>query len=83
MKDGKGLINTNCIGTLSYSNGEVYEGEWKNDKRDGKGFIHSKDIGVYNNPDGQKYEGDWKNDKRNGQGNLIKIRYRYVHLPQW
>jgi len=28
-----------AIGTLYYSNGNKYEGEWKNDKMEGKGIL--------------------------------------------
>jgi hypothetical protein len=51
-------------GTLQYSNGDIYEGEWKNGKRDGKGTI------IYGNGEfkGDKYVGDWLNDIKNGEG---------------
>ena len=34
------------MGTMILSNGEKYEGEWKDDVREGKGIwsIHSKDL---------------------------------------
>ena len=42
---------TNGIGRLIHSDGDLYEGQWKDDKADGKGkYIHA---------DGSIYEGDW------------------------
>lgn len=42
------------IGTFTYRNGSVYEGEWKNDKRNGKGKMTFAD--------GRVSEGIWQND---------------------
>ena len=50
----------NCFGTFTFSSGEQYVGEYKNDIRNGKGTL------TYAN--GNKYVGDWKDGKRNGQG---------------
>lgn len=41
-------------GTLSYINGEAYEGKWENDMREG--------YGVYKFSDGSVYEGEWHLD---------------------
>lgn len=49
-------------GKVTYANGDVYEGEIKNDMRDGYGVQH------YAN--GDIYTGNWKLDKRNGKGAL-------------
>ena len=49
-------------GVCYYNNGDVYEGEWKNDLREGKGKMY------YSN--GNVYEGEWKNDRREGNGIL-------------
>jgi len=40
---------------MIYNNGNVYEGEWKNDKRNGQGKIIYKNCDIY--------EGEWKDDK--------------------
>ena len=45
---------------MYYYNGDVYEGEWHQDKRSGRG--------KYTFSSGQYYEGQWKNDKKNGHG---------------
>ena len=39
-----------------YSNGNKYEGQWKDDKKDG--------YGIYYYSNGEKYEGQWKDDKK-------------------
>ena len=55
------------IGTFNYPNGDLYDGEWNNDKRDGKGkgiFI----VGLCNYNNGDKYNGYWVSDKRKGKG---------------
>ncbi len=40
------------------SNGDKYEGEFKNDKKNG--------YGIYFYDDGDKYEGVFENDKKKG-----------------
>jgi hypothetical protein len=45
-----------------YENGDVYEGELKDDKRNGKGKFVCKT--------GTLYEGDWKDDKKHGKGTM-------------
>ena len=50
-------------GTLKYPNGEIYEGEWSENKMHGKG--------VYTYKDGRIYQGDFVNDKPHGYGKLI------------
>ena len=40
---------------MEYDNGDIYKGEFKNDKREGKGKI------IYNNED--IYEGEFKNNE--------------------
>ena len=53
-------IWTNCVGTITYASGDIYVGEWKDNKRNGQGTI------TYVN--GATYVGEFKDDKRNGQG---------------
>ena len=45
---------------MTYSNGDVYDGEWKNNKRHGEGAI------VFQNK--TTYTGRWSNNKINGYG---------------
>jgi len=54
----KGLRNGNGVGY--YSNGNIYEGEWVNDKKHGHGKY------IFKN--GDIYEGEFKNDEINGKG---------------
>merc|ERR1712146_594018 len=42
---------------MRYNNGNIYQGNWFNDKKDGKGIM------IYKS--GEKYYGDWKKDKLN------------------
>lgn len=44
----------NGRGRLVHSDGDIYEGDWKDDKAHG--------IGTYYHADGSKYEGKWKDD---------------------
>jgi len=41
-------------GTFYHVDGDVYEGQWHNNKANGQG--------VYQNIKGARYEGGWKND---------------------
>ena len=50
----------NGSGAYKYSNGNVYNGEWKDGERNGSGD--------YKNSDGGVYTGQWKDDYKNGQG---------------
>ena len=52
------LTWNNCFGIHTYEHGDVYEGEWKDDKRHG--------FGKYTFIDGAIYEGEWRNNKNNG-----------------
>jgi hypothetical protein len=50
----------NCQGTVTYSNGQQYDGEWKDGLPNGQGtktFL-----------DGSKYAGEFKDNKWHGQG---------------
>lgn len=50
------------FGTVRWSNGEVYEGYWRNNMMDGRGKLTS--------PGGEVYDGEWKNHKVEGWGKL-------------
>ncbi len=55
-----------------YSNGDIYEGEWKNCLPEGYGIYHY-------HVNGDRYEGEWKHDKKEGLGIYYKpkeIRYK-------
>ena len=51
-KNGKGIE--------FFNNGDIYEGNYKNNKKEGKG--------IYYFNFGDNYEGDYKNDERDGKG---------------
>ena len=52
---------SDCVGTFSFSNGDKYVGEFRNDKIHGQGtFTFSKS--------GNKYVGEFRNGKKHGQG---------------
>ena len=42
-------------GRLIHSDGDIYDGNWFEDKAHG--------YGVYSHADGARYEGSWKEDK--------------------
>ena len=50
-------------GTMNYNDGNLYKGNFKNDKREGKGIL------TYTN--GDIYDGEWENDLQNGEGIYI------------
>jgi len=58
-----GCISGNCesgYGVYVWSDGEKYEGYWKNNMRNGKG------TNIWGN--GEIFEGKWRNDKKHGYG---------------
>ena len=56
-----------------WPNGDVYVGEWDENKKHGKGTMTRKT--------GDSYEGEWKNDKYHGMGVLTDTNgYRYEGL---
>ena len=70
------------MGVLNYSNGDSYEGEFKNGKKHGNGTMNWDNgkykgqwkenlpdgEGIYTSVDGSAYEGSWKNGKQHGKG---------------
>ena len=56
-------VSTEGQGTLNMSNGDKYEGAFKNNNIHGQGTL------IYKN--GDKYTGEFKRGKRSGQGTLI------------
>jgi hypothetical protein len=69
-------------GKITYRNGMVYDGEWKNNKKDGKGILTNaigatyigdfkadrlEGKGVFKSEDGE-YKGEWKKDMKHGKG---------------
>ena len=59
-------------GSYTYSNGDIYIGEWKKIK------YHVPDnqrersgVGTYTHTNGDKYTGEWKQGLRHGKGTFI------------
>lgn len=50
------------LGKLVCADGNMYEGEWKDDCKEGKG--------VFVSTNGDKYEGDWVNNEKSGKGSF-------------
>ena len=65
----------NGQGTMTYSNGNIYEGEWIDDKKNGHGIM------TYSN--GAVYEGEWVDDKKNGQGIITWSESGSVYKGAW
>ena len=61
----------NCFGTFTSANGEIYVGEFKDDKRNGQG------TQTYASGNGG-YVGEWKDGKRNGQGTETYKGSKYI-----
>lgn len=47
------------------SNGDVYKGEWKQNKKDGYGIIEIK------GKNGYVYEGEWVDNMKQGRGKIV------------
>ena len=58
--DDPNAIWSNCVGTYTWPDGDIYVGEWLDDKLNGQG--------TYTYANGATYVGEHKDDKRNGQG---------------
>ncbi|KAG5476443.1 hypothetical protein LSCM1_04148 [Leishmania martiniquensis] len=50
-------------GLMRYYNGDVYEGEWRDNCRHGRGKLRKMD--------GEVYDGDWALDQRHGNGKIM------------
>ena len=68
---------------MYFDDGDIYEGDYKNNKREGKGIMYFDDgdtyegdykndkadgKGIYYYNDGERYEGDWRNNIPKGKG---------------
>ena len=62
------------MGTFTYANSDVYEGQWKNGYRDGKGVL--KFI------NGDEYDGEWKDNVPSGEG-TYKTVSGYTYRGGW
>ena len=61
------------MGKYTYTNGDSYEGEWRNDKKQGRG--------QYNYTNGDVYIGGWENDFKSGKGRYIYKQKKENTVP--
>ena len=80
-KDGSNYIGEvnedyfpNGIGKMEYNNGDIYNGNWSQNKKQGKGEM------IYKN--GDKYKGNWKNDVKHGEG-IMKYSNGQIYDGIW
>jgi len=67
----KGKQIRNGKGKMTYKNGDVYDGEWKNNEKHGKGkMTYGKDGDVHKKYKNGVYEGHWINDQKWGEGKM-------------
>ena len=64
-QDGKYVVQIKKVmphgqGTVTFPEGDNYEGDWENGEKHGQG--------TYIFQDGDKYVGEWNNGKKHGQG---------------
>eukprot|EP00911_Craspedida_sp_UC1_P001797 UC1_evm1s1373 len=64
------MSGLNGFHAYTWSDGDVYEGEWKNGKQHGRG--------KYTWSSGEVYEGEYKDDKRTGQGKFTAAPNDYL-----
>jgi hypothetical protein len=91
--DDKTGERNNCTGSVTYTNGATYVGDWRDDKRSGQGTYTFADgrtyvgdwkdgkkigQGTFTFADGAIYVGDWRDDKRSGQGTYTWSGGKYV-----
>ena len=61
----------NGKGRLIHADGDVYEGDWLDDRAHGEGTMSTSvanGTGVYTHLDGASYKGGWFEDKQQGFG---------------
>jgi hypothetical protein len=66
----------NGFANVKFSNGDIYDGDYKNNKRQGQGTYF---FWV----DGSKYIGAWENDMKNGQGILYDKNGKILKSGMW
>ena len=64
----------NGFGIYKFSNGDIYEGEWKNGNMEGHG--------IYIFKDGAIFEGQFKDGQKNGHG-ILKLKDGNIYEGEW
>ena len=70
----RGVYGRNGQGKMTYTNKDVFDGQWQNDMR-------LEGTQTYAN--GDVYKGAWENDMRNGQGTLTNKDGVVLHQGIW
>ena len=65
---------TNCVGEVTYPNGDQYVGTWRDGKVNGHGTFASSN--------GEKYVGAWRDGKLNGHGTYMYSNGDQ-HVGEW
>ena len=53
---------------ITYTNGDIYDGESRNGLKNGYGIIYYNLKGILQYRNGDVYDGDWEEDKKTGKG---------------
>jgi len=72
---GQWARDARTFGMIEFTNGDVYMGEWRNDKFGG--------VGVYLYANGQRYEGEWSDGKKHGEGVFYHTTTGQVQKGVW
>ena len=67
-------------GFYTWTNGETYDGEWKNGEKNGYGTFNFLDGDGYNR---DVYVGEWKDDKKHGKGKMIYTNGDDMYDGMW
>ena len=65
---------TNCVGTLTFSDGGIYVGEFRNDTMNGRGMLIDAD--------GNKYVGEVRGGRGDGQGTYTWVRRKDKYVGE-
>ena len=69
-------------GKMTYQNGNIYDGGWKNDSFDGQGILIYTENAPNNTYNYSKYEGEWKNGKMHGEGKMT-FQDKRIYEGDW
>ena len=62
-------------GKFEWTDGSIYEGEYKMDKKNG--------FGIFKWPDGRIYKGNWKEGKQDGDGEFFSPKIKKWKKGKW